>query len=66
MIVVDVVPVSIPPMIAGTPVSFSLDRFGSSVEKLWSESSAAVHLMASEAGASPRPQTALNQSEPSN
>lgn len=51
-------------MITGTPESFSLDRFGSSVQKLQSE--AAVHLMASEAGAKPQPQTALNQSEPSN
>lgn len=55
-----------PHMIISTPESFSLDDFGLSAEQVQSESSAAVHLMASEAGAkAPRPETALNQSEPS-
>lgn len=54
-------------MIIGTPESLSLGKFGSSVRKLQSDFFlAAVHLMASEARANPRPKTALNQSEPSN
>lgn len=52
-------------MIIGTPESFSLDDFGLSAGHVESESSAAVRLMASEAGAkAPGPETALNQSEP--
>lgn len=51
-------------MIIGAPEPFSLDDFGLSAGQVQSESSAAVRLMASEAGAkAPRPETALNQSE---
>lgn len=56
----------IPHMIIGALESFNLDDFGLSAGQVQSESSAAVRLMASEAGAkAPGPETALNQSEPS-
>lgn len=59
-------PLHYPHMIISAPKSFSLDDFGLSAGEVQSESSAAVRLMASEAGAkAPGPETALNQSEPS-
>lgn len=61
-----VYPSHYPHMIIAAAESFSLDDFGLSAGEVQSESAAAVRLMASEAGAkAPRPETALNQSEPS-